>query len=315
MKAAVARGGAPVLVEKPDPAPGAEAVVRVLLAGICGTDLEIARGYLDHRGVLGHEFVGVVETAPDPAWAGTRVVGEINVPCGVCPTCASGLPRHCPTRTVLGIAGRDGAFAERLTLPLGNLHRVPDEVTDEAAVFTEPLAAAHEIRDQVEIGPGSHALVVGDGRLGQLCARVLDRAGARPVVWGKHPEKVALLERLGYRTLVGDAPPGGRFDVVVEASGSPGGLERALAAVRPRGTIVLKSTYHGRAPLSLTGIVVDEVTVVGSRCGSFAPALAHLAAEPALTADLVSERYPLSQIASAFARASDSDALKVLLAP
>lgn len=270
---------------------------------------------MDHRGVLGHEFVGVVEASPDPAWIGRRVVGEINVACGACATCASGLPRHCPTRTVLGILGRDGAFAERLTLPLANLHAVPDRVPDEAAVLAEPLAAAHEILDQVAVRPGSRTLVVGDGRLGHLCARVLARAGAPPVVWGKHPEKLARLESLGYGTVSGSERPGGRFDLVIEASGAPSGLERALAAVRPRGTVVLKSTYHGSAPLSLTGIVVDEVTLVGSRCGSFAPALDHLASEPSLHAGFVTARYPLGEVGAAFARASDDDAIKVLLVP
>jgi 2-desacetyl-2-hydroxyethyl bacteriochlorophyllide A dehydrogenase len=315
LKAVVAREGAPAVVDCPAPEPAGEAVVRVLLAGICGTDLEIVRGYMDHRGVLGHEFVGVVEAAPDGEWIGRRVAGEINVPCRACPTCASGLTRHCPARTVLGILGRDGAFAERVALPLANLHAVPDAVPDEAAVFTEPLAAAHEILDQVAVAPGSRVLVVGDGRLGQLCAHVLDRAGAQPVVWGRHPEKLARLARLGYRTLAGEERPDGRFDVVIEASGSPSGLERALGAVRPRGTVVLKSTYHGGASLSLTGIVVDEVTLVGSRCGSFAPALAHLASDPSLVAGLVTARYPLAEAAAAFARASERDALKVLLAP
>jgi threonine dehydrogenase-like Zn-dependent dehydrogenase len=216
---------------------------------------------------------------------------------------------------VLGIVGRDGAFAERLALPLENLHRVPEGVTDEAAVFTEPLAAAHEILDQVPIAPGTRVLVVGDGRLGQLCAQVLGRAGTRPVVWGRHREKLARLARLGFRVLEDEERPDGRFDVVVEASGSPAGLERAMGAVRPRGTVVLKSTYHGGSPPSLTGIVVDEVTLVGSRCGSFAPALAHLASDPSLVAGLVSARHPLDEAAAAFARASERDALKVLLAP
>jgi threonine dehydrogenase-like Zn-dependent dehydrogenase len=315
LKAVVAGGSAPAVVERPDPVPASgEAVVRVLLAGICGTDLEIVRGYMSHAGVLGHEFVGVVESSPDPAWIGKRVVGEINASCGACASCASGLRRHCPSRTVLGILGRDGAFAERLALPIANLHAVPDSVPDEAAVLTEPLAAAHEILDQVQVERGARTLVVGDGRLGQLCAQVLARAGAPPVVWGKHPEKLARLTKLGLATISGTSPPAGRFDVVVEATGAPSGLARALAAARPRGTVVLKSTYHGSEPISLTGLVVDEITLVGSRCGSFAPALAHLVSDPHLHAGFVTARYPLARAAAAFARASESDALKVLLA-
>ncbi len=314
MRAVALRDGPPRLVDVPEPVPAeGEALVRVVVAGICGTDLEIARGYMDVRGVPGHEFVGVVERAGDPRWIGARVVGEINVGCGSCDACRSGLQRHCPRRTVLGIAGRDGAFAERLALPLANLHRVPDAVPDEAAVFVEPLAAAHEILEQLAPAPGTRALVLGDGRLGQLCASALARAGSPPVVCGRHVAKLARLRDRGLRAVREDEPLPRAFDLVVEATGAPEGLRRALELVRPRGAVVLKSTYHGAAPLTLAGLVVDEVTLVGSRCGRFAPALRHLADEPTLTDGLVSARFSMREPGPAFARAADPASLKVLL--
>jgi 2-desacetyl-2-hydroxyethyl bacteriochlorophyllide A dehydrogenase len=316
LKAVVVERGAPTVVDRDDPeAPEGEARIRVLLAGICGTDLEIARGYMGFDGVLGHEFVGVVESASERGWIGTRVVGEINVPCGRCETCASGMRRHCPARGVLGISGRDGAFAERLVLPLSNLHAVPDGVSDEAAVFTEPLAAAHEILDQIPVPSGSRTLVLGDGRLGQLCAQVLAKAGAPPVVAGRHRSKLHRLERRGLRTTADTATLAREFDIVIEATGSPDGLRRALELVRPRGTIVLKSTYRGNAALELASVVIDEITIVGSRCGSFEPALSHLASDLALHDGMVTARYPLVEAAAAFARAADPGTLKVLLAP
>ncbi len=314
MRAVVLDGASPRVVERPDPSPGAgEAVIRVSLAGICRTDREIARGYMAFDGVLGHEFVGVVERAPEPGWAGRRVVGEINAACGTCATCQRGLPRHCPHRTVLGIAGRDGAFAERLALPLGNLHLVPSGIADTAAVFAEPLAAAHEVLEQVRPAPSTAALVLGDGRLGQLCAAVLARAGCSPWVAGHHASKLRRLERMGLRTL----GPGERipreFDLAVEATGAPEALELALAAVRPRGTIVLKSTYHGAARLALVPAVIDEISIVGSRCGPFAPAIEHLARDASVVEGLVSDRFPLDAAAEAFARAAEPGVLKVLL--
>ena len=316
MRAVLLHSSKPRLVKRPEPRPSeGDALVRVSLAGICGTDLEIARGYLDFRGVPGHEFVGVVEEAPDPVWVGKRVVGEINVGCGRCPACRSELQRHCAERTVMGIVGRDGAFAERLVLPLANLHPVPQGVSDEAAVFAEPLAAAYEILEQVTVTAGTRTLVLGDGRLGQLCAMVLTRAGAPPVVCGRHPKKMHRLRRLGLQTVVAGSTLPREFDLVVEATGSPEGLRHALNVVRPRGTVVLKSTYHGKAHLSLTGVVIDEVTVVGSRCGPFKPALDHLASDPALVDGLITERFPLHQVNAAFSLASRPEALKVLLAP
>ncbi len=315
MRAILLRGGRPLLVERPTPRPApGEALVRVAIAGICGTDLEIARGYFGFDGVPGHEFVGTVASAPGARrWVGRRVVGEINVACDSCEVCRSGLHGHCPRRTVLGIAGRDGAFAEALVLPLRNLHEVPERVPDEAAVFVEPLAAAHRILDQVAPAPGSRALVLGDGRLGQLAAAVLARAGIPPVVCGRHPEKLRRLERLGLRATVSPGDLAREYDLVVEATGSPEGLRTALSLVVPLGTVVLKSTYHGGAAIDLTPIVVDEVRIVGSRCGELGPALDHLASEPSLTEGLVTARFALEDAAAAFARAAAPDAIKVLL--
>ena len=316
MRAVIFRDGAPRVVERPEPSPGpAEAVVRVMLAGICRTDQEIARGYLSFDGVLGHEFVGVVEHAPAPGWVGRRVVGEINAACDACDGCLRGLPRHCSRRTVLGISGRDGALAERLALPLANLHPVPAGVADDAAVFAEPLAAAYEVLEQVRPAPGTAAVVLGDGRLGQLCASVLARAGSPPLVVWRHASKLRRVERMGLVAVhEGDEIPR-EFDLAVEATGTREGLERALAIVRPRGTVVLKSTYHGHSTLDLAPVVVDEISIVGSRCGPFAPALEHLALDPSVTEGLVTARFPLREAAAAFARAAEPDALKVLLEP
>jgi threonine dehydrogenase-like Zn-dependent dehydrogenase len=316
VRALVFESGRAVVSERPDPVPApGEAVVLVRLAGICGTDLEIARGYMGFAGVPGHEFVGRVESSPDPAWLGRRVVGEINAACGRCDACARGLGRHCPHRTVLGILGRDGAFAERLTLPLANLREVPAGIPDEAAVFCEPLAAAWEILEQVSVPAGSRTAVLGAGRLGQLCARVLAKAGSPPLVIGRSEPKLALARSAGLETARADAPIERGFDLVVEATGAPEGLERAIALVRPRGTIVLKSTYHGAAPIALAPLVIDEITVVGSRCGRFEPALAHLAEDPALVAPLRTACFALDDAAAAFALASERASMKVLLAP
>jgi len=305
--------GRPALIERDEPREvSGEAVVRVTVAGICGTDLELARGYMDFDGVPGHEFVGVVERAATPGWIGARVVGEINASCGACESCRNGLGRHCPHRSVLGIAGRDGAFAERLSLPLDNLHRVPDAVSDRAAVFVEPLAAAFRILDQAVPRPGSATLVLGDGRLGQLCAEVLASAGTPPLVCGHHPSKLARLERRGLEVTC-RPPSDRRFDLVVEATGSPSGLRDALSLVRPCGTVILKSTFHEECRLSLAELVVDEVRLVGSRCGRFEPALAQLERDESIVGDLISATYPLKEVRAAFDHAARDDALKVLL--
>lgn len=298
-------------VAEPEPPPG-EALIRVVCAGVCGTDLALLRGYSPFTGVLGHEFVGVVEEGP-PQLLGRRVVGEINAVCGECRACRSGRPNHCEQRTVLGIVGRDGAFAEKLVLPVSNLHVVPSRVSSEVAVFTEPLAAALEILEQVEIRSSDRVLVLGAGRLGQLVARVLRRTRCELVVVGGRPDKLRMLEELQIRTARPEAVDAPAFDVVVECTGNPEGFGLARRAVRPRGTIVLKSTYPARLEIDASAIVVDEITVIGSRCGPFAPALDLLAEGEIDPRPLVFARYPLSQAGAALRRAAYREALKVLI--
>jgi threonine dehydrogenase-like Zn-dependent dehydrogenase len=281
----------------------------VHLAGICRTDLELVRGYMGFRGIPGHEWVGRVAASDDPSLAGCRVVGEINLACRHCPACAAGLDRHCPTRRVLGIVGADGAFADFVRIPVANLHRVPEGVPDRAAVFTEPLAAAFEILDQISIGPGVRAVVLGDGKLGLLVSQVLTRAGADVLLAGRHPEKLARARQLGIRT--GTPSPGA--DVVVEATGSADGLGLALTLVRPRGTVVLKSTVAAEHRLDLAPAVINEVTLVGSRCGRFGPALDALATGQVSVLPLVDAVYPLGEGPAAFERAATPGTLKVLL--
>jgi threonine dehydrogenase-like Zn-dependent dehydrogenase len=296
--------------DAPDPAPARdEALVRVHLAGICRTDLEITRGYLGFRGTPGHEWVGHVVSAGDPTLVGARVVGEINLACGRCPTCAAGLGRHCATRRVLGIVGADGGFADLIAIPTANLHRVPDRVPDREAVFTEPLAAAFEILEQVPAATRGRAVVLGDGKLGLLVAQVLARAGADVLLVGRHEPKLALARRLGIRT--GAPAPGA--DLVVDSTGSPDGLSHALALVRPRGTIVLKTTVAAEHRIDLAPAVITEVTVVGSRCGLFPPALAALGRGDVSVAPLIDAVYPLEDAVSAFARAAARGTLKVLV--
>ena len=301
-------------VPRPEPPPG-EALVRVRLAGVCNTDLELVKGYYPFTGIPGHEFVGEVVSADAREWVGRRVVGEINASCGACPTCRAGRRTHCPARTVLGIKGRHGAMAEYLSLPVLNLHAVPDAVPDEVAVFTEPVAAALEVQEQVAIASGTRVVVIGDGKLGQLVARTLALAGHRPTVVGRHARKLERLSRAGIATAAAAELPPREADVVVECTGNPDGLALARTAVRPRGTIVLKSTYHGEAPVNLSGIVVDEVTLVGSRCGPFAPALALLAGGALKVTDLVEQRFALADGVAAFAAAAAPGTLKVLIAP
>jgi len=300
-------------VPKPLPMRG-EAIVRVTLAGVCNTDLELVRGYYPYRGVPGHEFVGIVEEAGgSPEWEGRRVVGEINASCRECPTCRGGRPTHCERRTVLGIVGRDGAFASHLRLPVENLREVPVHLLDEAAVFTEPLAAALEIQEQVPIRTGDRVVVVGPGKLGHLVAQSLAPTGCALLVAGRRPESLAPLRARGiHATVVTDVPPR-QADVVVECTGNPDGLEIARRAVRPRGTIVLKSTYHGAAAVDLAAFVVDEITIVGSRCGPFGPALALLARGTVDPRPLVEARYGLEDAVAAFEHAARPGARKVLV--
>ncbi|MCA9510435.1 MAG: alcohol dehydrogenase catalytic domain-containing protein [Myxococcales bacterium] len=307
-------------VPEPEATPGF-AIVDVRLAGVCDTDLQIAKGYMGFRGVLGHELVGVVAEGPD-AWRGRRVACEINFACGApgCDACARGLGRHCPTRRVMGILDADGAFARRVAVPVANLHAVPDAVDDARAVFTEPLAAAFEILEQVEVAPGARAVVLGDGKLGVLVAQVLANAGARVLAVGHHRAKLDALARRGIETALAsdfaagvDAAPASRADLVVDATGSPSALELAVRATRPRGTLVLKTTTAERPSLDFARVVVDEIRIVGSRCGPFAPALEALASGAVDVASLLDDRFPLEHADAALERAAERGARKVLI--
>lgn len=297
----------------PTPVPPAgEALVRVLRAGICNTDIELTRGYYPFTGIPGHEFVGAVEQGPQ-ALLGRRVVGEINAVCGDCAACTAGRPTHCERRTVLGIVRRHGAFAEFLTLPVENLHPVPESVTTDAAVFTEPLAAALEIQEQVAIGPRERVLVVGDGKLAQLVAQTLSLTGCALLVLGRHEAKLALLRARGIETAQSDRSIPGGFDVAVECTGNAAGFAVAQRAVRPRGTLVLKSTYAGALTLDASSLVVNEVTLVGSRCGPFAPALRLLGEGRVAVEPLIHARYPLATAVAAFEHSQQPGVLKVLI--
>ena len=303
------------LKDLPRPSRADQCLIRVRRAGICGTDLQLLEGYADFVGVPGHEFVGVVEAAPaaDAEWIGRRVVGEINIGCHHCEWCARGIREHCDNRSVVGIRQHDGAFAEYLSLPAENLHAVPDGVDDDTAVFAEPVAAACRIFEQMTIAPEARVAVVGDGRMGLLVAQVLKTAAADVTVLGRHEHKLAVARRLGLQAQQSDAsqPAGRRFDVVVDVTGRPEGLRRSLEIVKPRGTVVMKSTFHGEAPVTTWPVVVDEVTLLGSRCGPFRPALQLLASGAVQVKPLISRIARLEDYESAFAEARR--ALKVLL--
>lgn len=290
------------------------ALVKVRLAGICSTDLQIFRGYMSFKGVPGHELVGEVCEGPAEL-LGKRVVGEINFACGRCEACETGLGRHCSVRRVMGILGADGAFAEYVAIPSGNLHVVPDGVSDEEAVFTEPLAAAFEILEQVHVKPDHDVLVLGDGKLGILCAQVLNITRARVTVVGRHAKNLALLKKLGIHTIQLTRWKPRPNDVVVEATGSAEGLQTAISSVKPRGTLVLKSTIAGSHSLSLAPLVINEITVVGSRCGRFMPALRALAQKSVQIEPLIEKVYPLVEGIEAVGHASRRGALKTLLRP
>ncbi len=295
----------------PEPQPG-EALIRVLRAGICNTDLELLRGYYPYKGILGHEFVGVVEQGPAHL-LGQRVVGEINAACGDCRFCRQDQPTHCENRTVLGIVNRHGAFAEYLTLPIANLHCVPDNVPTDAATFTEPIAAALEIQQQVRVRETEKVLVVGDGKLGQLVAQTLALTGCDLLVVGRHAEKLANLSARGIPVGLADAVVDRAFDLSVECTGNPEGFAIARRALRPRGTLVLKSTYAGKLAIDASSLVVDEITLIGSRCGPFAPALELLRTQQVDVSPLIQARYPLSEGLAAFDHAQKRGVLKVLL--
>lgn len=315
MRALVLDHNGPHVTERPEPLAGVgEVIVQVRAAGICNTDVELAKGYMGFHGVLGHELVGTVVDGPHD-WDGARVVAEINFACGRCRLCARGLRRHCPQRRVMGIHDADGAIAERVAVPLANLHRVPDGVSDDAAVFAEPLAAAFEILEQVHVDATTDCVVLGDGKLGLLVAQALYQAGARVLAVGKHPAKLAVLQRRGIAvTTLADwrAAPA---DLVVEATGTAAGFAAAVDVTRPRGTLVLKSTVADDAALNLAPLVINEITVVGSRCGSFPPALRALQTRSVDVTSLISHRVALSDAQIGLQMAQAPGVLKVLIEP
>jgi threonine dehydrogenase-like Zn-dependent dehydrogenase len=315
MKALViARPSTLQLRDVPRPDRDGECLIRVRRAGICGTDLQLLEGYAGFSGIPGHEFAGVVEEVPetDRAWIGRRVVGEINIGCRRCDWCARGIKEHCDNRNVVGIRQHDGAFAEYLSLPAVNLHEVPDGMDDDTAVFVEPVAAACRIFEQMTVAPDAHVAVVGDGRMGLLVAQVLKTAAPDVTVFGRHEAKLAVARGLGLVAERSDArvPGSSRFDIVVDVTGKPEGLRRALEIVTPRGTVIMKSTFHGEAPVATWPVVVDEVTLVGSRCGPFRPAIELLASGAVQVKPLISRVARLEEYESAFAEARR--ALKVL---
>lgn len=298
-------------VERPVPVKQrGEELVKVRLAGICNTDLEIVKGYMNFTGILGHEFVGEIIDGPR---GGQRVVGEINIGCGRCAFCMQDLERHCPSRSVLGILNKDGAFAEYLTLPSRNLYIVPDAVPDEAAVFAEPLAAALEILEQYPLMPAAQCAVIGDGKLGFIIAQVLKQTGAQVSILGKHERKLQLFRAAGMKVRDDEAPCNRIFDLVVECSGNPTGMLKALSLVKPRGAVCLKSTYHGAVELDTAPIVIDEITVLGSRCGRIEPALRLLEEGHIQYECLIEDIMPLEQGLHAFKKAQQSGCLKILL--
>ncbi|AMW28652.1 MDR/zinc-dependent alcohol dehydrogenase-like family protein [Arthrospira platensis] len=298
-------------IPTPTPSPG-EALVRVLRAGICNTDLELLRGYYPYQGIPGHEFVGVVEQGP-PNLLGRRVVGEINAACGKCRFCLTQQPTHCENRTVLGIVNRNGAFADYLTLPVQNLHLVPHSVSTDAATFAEPIAAALEIQQQLSIHPQWRVLVVGDGKLGQLIAQTLALTGCDLLAVGRHRHKLELLENRGIKTGLADAVVDRSFDLAVECTGNPEGFTIARRSLRSRGILVLKSTYAGDLTIDISSLVVDEIALLGSRCGPFVPALELLAEFRVDVEPLIEAKYSLDEAIAAFNHAQKPGTLKVLV--
>jgi threonine dehydrogenase-like Zn-dependent dehydrogenase len=312
MRAIVLDEGIEVRTSHPAPVPReGEVLVNVSRAGVCETDLQLIKGYMGFRGVLGHEFVGVAQSGP---YAGRRVVGEINCACWQCDTCRRGLPTHCPNRTVLGILNHDGAFADAIAVPQKNLHLVPDSLPDDVAVFTEPVAAALQIPAQIPIARDDRIIVLGDGRLGNLCAQVLAGMSDRVLVVGKHENKLTLLKSMGIETAtLSETLPARSADIVVDCTGSETGLPTALRLVRPRGTIVLKTTVAGVQTQAWAPFVIDEVTLVGSRCGPFDRALQALDEGRVKVQPLVSERFDLADGLRALERAQTKGVLKVLI--
>jgi threonine dehydrogenase-like Zn-dependent dehydrogenase len=301
------------LREVPKPNRPDEALIHIRKAGICSTDLELVKGYYPFTGIIGHEFVGEVMDAPDRSWIGRRVVGEINAVCGRCEACMNGRPTHCENRTVLGIANRNGVFAEYTTLPLKNLYRVPDSVSDEAAMFTEPLAAALEIQEQIKFQKTNRVLLIGAGRLGQLIAQTLALTGCDLHVAARNSHAQQLLAVRGIKVIAEMKIQSQKWDVVIEATGSTEGFTLARRAVRPRGTMILKSTYAGDMNVNISSIVVDEITVLGSRCGPFEPALRLLETRAVDPTVLISDKFKLKDALKAFEKAAQPGVLKVFL--
>jgi threonine dehydrogenase-like Zn-dependent dehydrogenase len=293
-----------------------ETLVRVSLAGICGTDLEILDGYMQYNGILGHEFVGVVEKSTNSDIIGKRVVGEINAGCGNCNSCIKGMERHCPSRTVLGILKRNGAFAEFLSLPEKNLHVIPDTISDEQAVFVEPLAAAFEINEQVSLKPEWNVAVVGDGRLAQLIIQVIKLTCSNITCFGKHEKKLEGLVQSGTKIKLGiESTDEQLFDLVIEATGSNSGFTDTMKLVKPRGIVVLKSTIASRENLDLTPTIINEITLIGSRCGLFKPAIDALATRKISVDSMIDSVFPLEKFEDAITYAKKPDTLKVFLKP
>jgi len=307
-------GGVSIVTRRVPMRPRGFARIRMVAAGICNTDLELQRGYYGFSGTPGHEFVGVVEEADDGKWIGKRVGGEINLACNKCEWCARGLGRHCPTRTVLGIVRHPGAFADYLTLPERNLHAIPNSISDEEAIFAEPLAAACEILDQVKITPGEPVAILGDGKLGLLIAQVLHSHGAHVTHFGRHRAKLAISSKAGIATRMADARlPAQAFTVTVDATGSSAGLEQAVRMTVPRGTVVMKSTVHDPVAIDAAPVIVNEISLVGSRCGRFKPAISLLKMSKVNVKPLIADRFELRDARQAFARAAERGCLKVLL--
>lgn len=308
MIAAHIAAGAVTVIDAPKPR--GQVLIRMTAAGICNTDLELKAGYYGFAGIPGHEFVGVVERGP-AEWVGKRVVGEINLACGKCAWCARGLGRHCPKRTVLGIVKHPGAFAEYLTLPVENLLEVPRGMADEVAVFTEPVAAACEILEQVKMARGTEVAVLGDGKLGLLIGQVLLANGMAVHQFGRHAEKLAIVKRRG--AVIGKKPPVGHFEFVVDATGSAEGLAQAVRMCRARGTVVMKSTVADKVGIDMAAVIVPEITLLGSRCGRFAPALRLLKRKQIDVESMMHGSYPLREAPAAFAHAATKGTLKILL--
>ncbi|OGQ56633.1 MAG: alcohol dehydrogenase [Deltaproteobacteria bacterium RIFCSPLOWO2_02_FULL_53_8] len=313
MRAIVLDKKAAYVINRPEPEPKAgEALIRVRSAGVCATDLELIKGYMGFKGVPGHEFCGVVSESSDKTLINKRVAGEINIGCNRCDWCASGRRNHCPDRQVLGILDKDGVFAEYVTLPNENLHILPDEISDEEAVFIEPLGAAFEISEQVDV-KGRDVCVLGDGRLGLLCAQALNLAGCRLTAIGRHAEKLAILEARGIKTRLGIEGLKKTFDVVVDCTGSDTGFDDALSLVRPAGTVVLKTTVATRQAVNLNQLVIDEITVVGSRCGPFKPAIEALADKRVDVKGLIAKTFSIEDGVEALEYAARKGVMKVLI--